>query len=58
MTQTSRIRTFGRQLRGIAGTIGGAAACAAAAEAGRSPSRAALTAVGIDPEAYYGINRK
>lgn len=54
---TSRMRTLGRRLRGFADTMNGAVACAAAAEAGKRPSREALKAAGIDPEAYFGIQR-
>ncbi len=57
MTQTPRFNTL-RQIGNIARAMGGAVACASAAESGRTPSRAALKAVGIDPEAFYGINRK
>jgi len=55
--QPNRLRQFGRQLRSIGTAVGGAVACASAAEAGKRPSRAALTAVGIDADAYYGIGR-
>ncbi len=53
----SRLRTFGRRLRGFADTMNGAAACAAAAEAGRQPSARALRAAGIDPKAYSEIGQ-
>ncbi len=35
--------------------FGGIAACAAAAEAGKRPSRAALKAAGIEPNAFDEI---
>ncbi len=57
MSSTSRIRQFGHQIRTFADTMSGAVACAAAAEAGKRPSRAALKSAGIDPEAFYGIKR-
>ncbi|WP_427024363.1 hypothetical protein ACP4J4_17980 [Aureimonas ureilytica] len=57
MSQMSRMRQFGSQIRSFTSTVGGAVACAAAAEAGKRPSRAALQSVGIDPEAFYGIKR-
>ena len=57
MSQPSRIHQFGRQLRNFADTLGGVASCAAAAEAGKRPSRTALKAAGIDADAFYGINQ-
>ncbi len=52
---SNRIRNFGRQLRTVASVMNGAVACAAAAEAGRRPNRAALKAVGIDADTFYEI---
>ncbi|MFD2236741.1 hypothetical protein [Aureimonas populi] len=48
---------FRNKVRGIAVFLGGVRECAAAAEAGRRPSRSALNAAGIDADAYYSINR-
>ena len=53
----SRFRTLGRRLRGLADTMNGAVACAAAAEAGRRPNSGALRAAGIDPKAYGEIGQ-
>lgn len=50
-------RSFTSRLRSLTDFVGGVAACAAAAEAGRRPSRAALKAAGIDADQYYGISR-
>ncbi|WP_062210018.1 hypothetical protein [Aureimonas sp. AU12] len=56
-TQPSRFRQFGRQIRSFTDTFGGVASCAAAAEAGKRPSRSALKAAGIDADAFYGISQ-
>ncbi|WP_185984928.1 hypothetical protein [Aureimonas mangrovi] len=42
-------------LRNIGRFMEGVRECAAAAEAGRRPSRQALSAIGIDADAYYSI---
>ncbi|MBB3950400.1 hypothetical protein [Aureimonas jatrophae] len=54
---TARNRTLGSRVRALTDLFGAAAACAAAAEAGRRPSRDALKRVGIDADKYYGIQR-
>ncbi|WP_156417838.1 hypothetical protein [Aureimonas sp. AU4] len=54
---TARNRTLGSRVRALTDLFGAAASCAAAAEAGRRPSREALTRVGIDADKYYGIQR-
>ncbi len=53
--RNNRTRSFGQRLRSMTETFGGIAACAAAAEAGKRPSRAALTAAGIEPGAFDEI---
>ncbi|WP_188052192.1 hypothetical protein [Aureimonas fodinaquatilis] len=50
-------RTFASRFRNFAEYFDGIRACAAAVEAGRKPSRAALKAARIDPDAFYGIQR-
>lgn len=56
-SQPSRSRSFRSTLASIAEAIGGAAACAAAAEGGRTPSRQALEAIGIDAETWARIGK-
>ncbi len=53
--RNNRTRSFGQRLRSMTDAFGGIAACAAAAEAGKRPSRAALEAAGIAPDAFNEI---
>ncbi|WP_182086801.1 hypothetical protein [Aureimonas sp. ME7] len=53
--RNNRMRNFGERIRNFTEVFGAAATCAAAAEAGRRPSRQALKTIGIDPNAFYGI---
>lgn len=53
--RNTRTRSFGQRIRSMTETFGGIAACAAAAEAGKRPSRAALAAAGIEPSAFDDI---
>ena len=57
MTSQRTRPTIRSKVRAIASFVDGVAACAAAAEAGRRPTRQALHDAGIDAEAYYGIGR-
>ncbi|WP_061933566.1 hypothetical protein [Aureimonas sp. AU22] len=54
--RNNRTRSFGQRLRSMTETFGGIAACAAAAEAGKRPSRAALKAAGIEPNAFDDVH--
>lgn len=57
MTAQRTRPNFRAKVRAMANFMDGVAACAAAAEAGRRPSRRALTDAGIDADAYYNIGR-
>ncbi|WP_279480467.1 hypothetical protein [Aureimonas sp. SK2] len=53
--RNNRTRSIGQRIRSMTETFGGIAACAAAAEAGKRPSRAALKAAGIEPSAFDDV---
>ncbi|RIX99641.1 hypothetical protein D3218_14340 [Aureimonas flava] len=53
--RTSRTRSLGQRIRSMTDAFGGIAACAAAAEAGKRPPRAALEAAGIAPDAFDDV---
>lgn len=56
MTAQPTRTSFRNKVRNFAVLLGGVRECAAAAKAGRHPSRSALDAAGIDADAYYKIN--